>query len=103
MGTKFFDQFSYLHFSVGIMTYFWDISIVKLIIIHTIYEIIENTNLAMNFINKYIKYWPGGKSYSDKIINIIGDTFFALLGWISAYYLDKLGNKYGWYSLHIQS
>ena len=56
----------------------------------------------MNIINKYIVFWPGGKPKSDSIINIIGDTFGAIIGWLSAYYVDKLGNKYGLYNLHIK-
>ena len=56
----------------------------------------------MNIINKYIVFWPGGKSKSDSLINNIGDTFAALLGWLSAYYLDKLGNNYKLFDLHIK-
>ena len=37
-----------------------------------------------------------------KFINIIGDTLGAIMGWLSAYYVDKLGNKYGLYNLHIK-
>ena len=47
-------------------------------------------------------FWPGGKPKSDTVINSMGDTFGAIMGWISAYYLDKIGNKYGWYNLHIK-
>jgi hypothetical protein len=39
--------------------------------------------------NKYIVFWPGGKPKSDSIINSVGDTFGAIIGWLSAYYLDK--------------
>jgi hypothetical protein len=56
----------------------------------------------MNIINKYILFWPGGKPKSDSIINSVGDTIGVILGWISAYYLDKIGNKYNWYELHIK-
>ena len=56
----------------------------------------------MNIINKYIVFWPGGKPKSDSIINIIGDTSGAIIGWLSAYCLDKTGNKYGWYTQHIK-
>jgi hypothetical protein len=56
----------------------------------------------MNIINKYILFWPGGKPKSDSMVNIFGDTIGALTGWASAYYLDRLGNKYRWYNLHIQ-
>jgi hypothetical protein len=50
--------------------------------------------MGMNIINKYIVFWPGGKPKSDSIINSVGDTFGAIIGWLSAYYLDKNGNKY---------
>ena len=88
MGTKIFDQFTYLHFGVGIITYFWGITIYTWIIIHTLFEIIENTEWGIYVINNIIKVWPGGKPQSDDLINSIGDTIGALLGWGSAYYVD---------------
>jgi hypothetical protein len=102
MGLRLFDQYTYLHFAVGIILYFWNISLLNFIILHTIFEILENTKTGMNIINKYILFWPGGKPKSDSIINAFGDTIGAILGWISAYYLDNIGNKYNWYSLHIE-
>ena len=102
MGYKLFDQFTYLHFAVGIIFYFWNISLLNSIILHTIFEFIENTTFGMNLINKYIIFWPGGKSSSDSFINIIGDTLGVIIGWLSAYYFDIIGNKYGWYDLHIK-
>lgn len=102
MGNRYFDQYTYLHFAVGIIVYFWNISLVNWVILHTIFEFLENTQMGVNIINNYIVFWPGGKPKSDTIINSIGDTFAAILGWLSAYYLDKLGNNYGWYSLHIK-
>lgn len=101
MGVQMFDQYTYLHLAVGIITYFWDISLRNCIILHTIFELLENTQICMNIINTYIKFWPGGKPKSDSIINIIGDTSGVIIGWLSAYYLDKLGNKFGWYISHI--
>ena len=102
MGTLYFDQYTYLHFSVGVIVYFWNISLVNWIVLHTIFEFLENTQMGVNIINKYIVFWPGGKPKPDSIINRIGDTSGAILGWLSAYYLDKLGDKYGWYTLHIK-
>lgn len=58
--------------------------------------------MGMNFINNYIVFWPGGKPKPDTIRNIIGDTFGTIIGWLSSYYLDKIGNKYGWHTLHIK-
>jgi len=101
MGLKFFDQYMYLHLATGIISYFWGLSLTNWIIIHTLFEILENTDTGVYTINKYFTFWPGGKPHPDSIINIIGDSFGAILGWISAYFLDKLGSYYGWYSLHI--
>ena len=89
MGVKLFDKYTYLHFAVGIVVYFFDISILQWIVLHTIFEIIENTPMGMNIINKYITFWPGGKPRADTIINSFGDTIGAVIGWISAYYLVK--------------
>ena len=102
MGYRYFDQYTYLHFAVGIVVYFWNISLINFVILHTIFEFLENTKMGMNIINKYIVFWPGGKPKSDTIINIVGDTFGAMFGWLSAYYLDKLGNSYKLYNLHIK-
>lgn len=98
-----FDQYSYLHFASGIIAYFWNISIIFWFILHTIFEYLENTHLGIHFINKYITFWPGGKPYADPFINNIGDTITAILGWISAYYLDKIGHQNGWYKAHIKN
>ncbi len=49
-----------------------------------IFEYIENTKYGMSAINKFV-YWPGGKDHADSLINSLGDQFYALLGWSSAY------------------
>jgi len=89
MGLKLIDRFSYLHFSVGVIFYYWDIDLFKSFILHSIFEFIENTNFGMNVINKYITLWPGKKPYADSYINNLGDTIFFILGWISAYIINK--------------
>ena len=60
MGVRFFDQFTYLHFAVGIIAYFWNISLVYWIVLHAIFEFVENTQMGIKIINKYIVFWPGG-------------------------------------------
>lgn len=97
MGQLLFDMYTYLHFAVGIISYFWDIPLLYFFILHTLFEYIENTNIGLFIINNYITFWPGGKPKPDSFINRIGDSIGAILGWISAYYLGKLDNKYGWY------
>lgn len=83
MGYDFMDHYSLLHFAVGIVCYFWGIPLHISIMIHTIFEILENTKMGMYIINKFY-YWPGGKTHADTIINSVGDTFFFILGWIVA-------------------
>jgi len=106
MGNLFADQYSLLHFSVGVIAYFWKISFANWFMIHIIFEILENSQPVMKFVNKYLvdKYyiWPGGKDKADSVINSIGDQTFAMLGWIFAYALDSYGEKKGWYKRHIQ-
>lgn len=84
MGLYFTDKYSLLHFSVGIVVYYWNITFITWFIIHMLFEYIENTNYGMKLINKF-PYWPGGKDRSDSFINNVGDHFYALLGWFIAY------------------
>ena len=94
MGRTWFDQYSLLHLAVGIVAYFWSISLFMTILIHILFEIIENTQFGMNLINTYFKYWwPGGKSYPDSLLNNITDTIFTGIGWLLAYKLDKFYKK----------
>jgi hypothetical protein len=86
MGVKFTDQFSLLHFSTGIIAYFWKITFVNWFIIHLIYEIFTNTKLGIYFINHYT-FWPGGKLDYDTPMNILGDQVWSLLGWLFAYFI----------------
>jgi len=69
--------------------------------LHTIFELSENTNLGIKVINKFY-YWSSfKKSYPDSFINILGDILGTSLGWLTAFYLDYLGHKYKWYDPHL--
>jgi hypothetical protein len=83
MGTVFTDKYSLLHFATGVVVYYWGMSLTAWIIIHIIYEYVENTQLGIKIINK-ITLWPGGKDKPDMLINRIGDIFYGLLGWAVA-------------------
>ena len=103
MGNKLFDQYSLLHAACGVIAYFWNVSLLNWLIFHTIFEIIENTELGMQFINKMLPFWPGGKPEPDAILNRFGDTIGAVVGWVIAKQLDVIGTRKGWYSQHIKS
>ena len=100
MGVKIFDQYTYIHFATGIISYFWGVSLINWIIFHTLFECLENTPRGIQFINQYFTFWPGGKPKQDTVINRIGDNIGAFIGWISAYYLDKIGHTYKWYTMN---
>ena len=87
MGENLFDQYSFLHFSVGAVAYYWDINLKNLIILHIIFELLENTVEGIKLINKF-KYWPGGKDKADSPLNMVGDTISAILGWLVAYIIN---------------
>ena len=88
MGFKAFDQYSLLHFSMGVVAYFWSISLFVLIVIHIVFEYVENTQWGMNIINTYFTMWPGGKPYPDNLLNQASDVVFSAIGWLAAYYGD---------------
>lgn len=90
MGKTFFDKFSYLHFGVGLIVYYWGLSLVNWIIIHFLFEIIENTKYGIFFIDKYFTLWPGGKKFPDSYINIFSDNIFAIIGWVSSYIICNI-------------
>jgi hypothetical protein len=86
MGTVFIDQYSLLHFAVGVISRYWNVSFVWLVVLHSIFEFMENTAQGMYFINTWIPFWPGGKPQPDSILNRVGDTVFAGAGWAVAHY-----------------
>ena len=91
MGLRVFDQYSLLHFAVGIIAYFWSISFFITIVVHILFEFIENTAVGMDLINTYfLQWWPGGKTHPDNLLNKTSDVVFTGLGWVLSYQLDKM-------------
>jgi hypothetical protein len=93
MGKTFMDEYSLLHAAVGVVAYFWGISLENWMILHSVFEILENTDVGMKFINTYVKMCPGGKTRKDTCLNSVSDTIFAMVGWIIAYYVVANYNK----------
>lgn len=81
MGTAFYDGYSVLHAAVGVVAWHWGIGIIPWVVIHALFEFLENTTTGMHVINTYITAWPGGKPSADSLLNRFGDTVFAALGW----------------------
>ena len=57
MGTNIIDKYSYLHFAVGIIFYYWNIDLFYSIILHTIFEIAENSSFGINAGNSHALSW----------------------------------------------
>ena len=103
MGVNILDQYSLLHLASGIVAYFWGVNFKLHLILHIIFELLENSSIGICIINRYIyKYTPMNKTYPDYPINIIGDIISGVIGWLLAYYLDKMGNDLGWYYSNIK-
>lgn len=100
MGVLLFDQYTYLHFAVGVVAYYWGISLKNWFVIHIMFELLENTKTGVGFINKF-SYWPGGKNYADTSINMLGDTIGAVLGWMSALLIDEIGRRSKYFQTHL--
>lgn len=84
MGEYFIDKYSLLHFAVGILFRFFNINFTMSLLLHILFEIIENSKQGIYFIDHYLTFWPGGKRKSDSFINSVGDTVFFSLGWFIA-------------------
>jgi hypothetical protein len=103
MGQRFADQFSLLHVAVGVLAYFWGIGFIHSMLLHTVFEITENTPYGIRFINETLHgLWPGGKPRADTLTNIMGDSVFFGLGWWVAMSLDAFGTRQRWYEPHFQ-
>ncbi len=81
MGTAFYDGYSVLHIAVGVVAWHWGIGFLSWVLMHALFEFLENTATGMHFINTYVTAWPGGKPLADSLLNRTGDTVFAAFGW----------------------
>ena len=70
MGLNFLDQYSLLHYATGVMAYFWGIPPLPFFLAHVGFEAAENTETGMEFINRNLTWWPGGKPRADSFSNI---------------------------------
>jgi len=90
MGKYFIDKYSLLHFASGVIAYHFGLNITVWLLLNIIFEMLENTSVGIQFIqNHLLTIWPGGKKYSDSIINILGDIVSGIIGWYVCYLIDN--------------
>lgn len=102
MGVYFVDQYTLLHLAVGVVAYFWNVPFLVGMLLHIVFELVENTGWGISAINRYIIEpgwfgWPGGKRAPDTMANQVGDTIAFAGGWTLAGWLDAVGQGRGWY------
>ena len=77
--------------------YFIGFNLAWTIVLHIIFEFLENTSEGIAFINNYLLwFWPGGKDVPDSRLNSVGDTVGVIAGWLAAKYLDDTGTQRNW-------
>lgn len=95
MGVRLLDQYSLLHFAVGVAAYFWGVGFWLANALHAAFEVLENTAPGMWAINTGFPVWPGGKPRADAAVNMAGDCLAFAAGWLAAQWLDgALGDPY---------
>lgn len=104
MGFRPLDQYSLLHWAVGIVAYFWNVGFWPAVLLHLAFELAENSGPGVRFLQymtdkqrAYRLPWPGGKNESDSLLNQAGDNLVFAGGWLLAAWLDAYGKAHGWY------
>ena len=69
MVSRLLDQYTYLHFAVGIIVYFWGLSFTSWFIIHSLYEYIE-IDVNIYFLSYYMSIFRFIYIYMYVYINI---------------------------------
>ena len=93
ISVHFADEYSMLHFATGIVAYFLGVPFWMWFLLHATFEVTENSPAGIRFIRRYLLWmWPGGKGGTtrdtpDTPINMVGDQFFALIGWLVPFIL----------------
>ena len=90
------DQYSYLHFASGVTAYFVGFRLKTWFIIHLGVDLLENSPPGIYLIKKYLYYFWRPREGSDPAWNIVADNVLALVGWISAYYLETWCHERGY-------
>lgn len=86
MGQAVFDRYSVLHLASGLALGWLGLPFWPAFMGHAAFEVLENTDRGMGFINAYFRdVWPGGKDEADAVANSIGDQIAFTTGWLLTY------------------
>ena len=90
MGQKLIDQYSLLHFASGVFFYFLGIKFEIALLLHTLFEIVENIPLGITNVYYLHLFWLGGRNEPDSLLNSVGDTVVFVVGFLLSQIIDKL-------------
>jgi hypothetical protein len=77
-----FDEFSVVHFAIGVLTFQAGFSFLTLAIIYSIFKIFSNVSLGMYVIDTYVTPLLGYKLFPESFKNIGSDLGMCFLGWL---------------------
>jgi hypothetical protein len=77
-----FDEYSIVHFAIGVLTFQAGFSFVTLAIIYAVFKIFSNISLGMYVIDKYFTRFIDYKLYPESFKNIGSDLGMCFLGWL---------------------
>lgn len=92
MGKAWLDEYTPLHVAVGVIAYYWGVSLINLTLLHIVFELLENTEKGMELIRSF-PLWPGGKTHADSWNNQVSDVIASGIGWLFSYQLFKILEK----------
>ena len=71
------DEWSFVHFAGGIVGAQTGLSLPLFLVLHTLFEIVENTDKGSGPLSKI--GWD--RTDGDTMVNVLGDTLSAAAGW----------------------
>ena len=77
-----FDEYSIVHFAIGVLTFQAGFSFVTLAIVYAIFKIFSNMSLGMYVIDTYVTPLLGYKLFPESFKNIGSDLGMCFLGWL---------------------
>jgi len=84
-----FDEYSVVHFAIGLLTFQAGFSFLTLAIVYAIFKVFSNVSLGMYVIDTYVTPLLGYKLFPESFKNIGSDLGMCFLGWLVGFLVLK--------------
>ena len=84
-----FDEYSVVHFAIGLLTFQAGFSFLTLAIVYAIFKIFINVSVGMYVVDTYITPLLGYKLFPESFKNIGSDLGMCFLGWLVGFLVFK--------------